>query len=164
MFVFQDLSGVTRRKKKEVEHHQPYGGLEGTSTFFFIRDFFFYRRLFFFIRDFFFYRRLFFFYRRLFFLSATFFYRRLFSLIRAVSSAVFFLPCAVCVKTAGSRTLKSRPAGNMAAAMAGEDREEKEQDSIRKVNMLSYFWYQFTGKKVSKHLMSNQLERYTQYI
>ena len=27
----------------------------------------------------------------------------------------------------------------MAAAMAGEDREEKEQDSIRKVNMLSYF-------------------------
>ena len=68
----------------------------------------------------------------------------------------------MCVKTAGSRTLKSRPAGNMAAAMAGEDREEKEQDSIRKVNMLSYFWYQFTGKKVSKDLMSNQLERYTQ--
>ena len=48
--------------------------------------------------------------------------------------------------------------------MAGEDREENEQDSIRKANMLSYFWYQFTGKKVSKYLMSNQLERYTQYI
>ena len=121
-----------------------------SATFFFIRNFFF-------LRDFFFYLRLFLFYPRLFFL------------IRAFSSAVFFLIrgffFAMCVKTAGSHTLKSRPAGNMAAAaMAGEDREEKEQGSIRKVNILSYFWYQFTGKKVSKHLMSNQLERYTQYI
>jgi len=46
---------------------------------------------------------------------------------------------------------------NLTATMAGEDREEEEQGTIRKVNMLSYFSYQFTGKKISKYLMSNQL-------
>ena len=39
----------------------------------------------------------------------------------------------------------------MAAAMAGEDREEEKQGAIRKVNALSYLWYQFTGKKTLKH-------------
>ena len=100
----------------------------------------------------FFLRDSFFFSATLFFLSTTpFFNPRLFFLIRAFSSAVL-----------GSRTLKSRPAGNIAAAMAGEDREEKEQGSIRKVNMLSYFWYQFIGKKGIE--TSHEYERYTQYI
>ena len=108
-----------------------YGGLEGTSTFsssatfffffhprlffssvifFFIRDFFFSSATFFFIRDCFFHPRLF-------FSSATlFFHPRLLSF-------------AACVKTAGSRTLKSRPeiesrqyGSSNPAAMAGEDR------------------------------------------
>ena len=52
----------------------------------------------------------------------------------------------------------------MAAAMAGEDREEEEQGAIRKVNMLSYLWYYFIEKKIPKHLRSNQLERFTHYI
>ena len=53
----------------------------------------------------------------------------------------------MCVKTAGSRTLKSRPAGNMAAAMAGEDREEKEQDSIRKGKYVILFLVSVHRKK-----------------
>ena len=69
-------------------------------------------------------------------------------------------------KTAGSLTLSRAGlrAGNVAAAMAGEDREEEEQGAIRKVNMLSYLSYSFIGKKIPKHLMSNQLERYSHYI
>ena len=101
-----------------------YGGLEGTSIFFyprpffFIRDFFFlsatfffYPRLFFFIRDFFFYPRLFFFirafffYPRLFFLSATFFFiRDFFFYPRLFLSPYLKRYLAACVKTAGSHT------------------------------------------------------------
>ena len=85
--------------------------------------------------DSFFYPRLLFFIREFFFLSATFFSSTLFLSIRDF--------CFACVKTAGSLTLNRAGlrAGNMAAAMAGEDREEEKQGAIRKVNMLSYLWY-----------------------
>ena len=150
----------------------------------FIRDFFFYPRLLFFIRDFFFLSATSFFYPRLLFLSATFFFHPRLLFLTATS---FFYPrllflsansfcyprlffirdfCFACAKTAGSLILnRAGPrAGNMAAAMAGEDREEEEQGAIRKINMLSYLWYQFIGKKISKYLMSNQLKRYTHYL
>lgn len=104
--------------------------------FFFIRDFFFYPWLLFLSATSFFYPRLLllcatsFFIRDSFFLSATSF---------------VFIPdlCFACVKTAVSLTLSRAGlrAGNMAAVMAGEDREEEEQGAIRKVNMLSNLWY-----------------------
>ena len=52
----------------------------------------------------------------------------------------------------------NRARSNIAEAMAGNATEEEEEGTIRKVNMLSYH---FTGMKISKNLMSNQLERYT---
>ena len=110
-----------------------YGSLEGTLTFFHPRLFFFHPRIFFssptflFIRDFF-------------FSSATSFFIRDFSFhlrLLFFSSAIFFLSAtsffAACVKAARGLTyteeqawwtvglMRSR-AGNMAAAMAGEDR------------------------------------------
>ena len=79
-----------------------YGGLEGTSTSFFLRDFFFYPRLlflcatFFFICDFFFYARLLFLSASSFFPSATsFFHSRLFFYAQLLFlSASSFFPSA----------------------------------------------------------------------
>ena len=113
-----------------------YGGLEGTSTFIFIRDFYFWSATFFssetffssaivfiirdlfFIRDFFFILD-FFFHPRLFFSSTTFFFhQRFFFYPRLFFSIRDFFFCHVC----GSLTLEQDWDREQAIAIAGEDR------------------------------------------